>query len=132
MAGRVQLYFSAGEPVVSMVKHGKLKAFASTGATREAALPDVPTMAEAGFANITVDPSDWTGLVAPAGIPNDVVAKLHSAIGAALTTPGVMAMLEKLGWTASSTDPNAFAKFISANVERWGKIVREAHLKKAD
>jgi len=132
MAGRVQLYFSAGEPVVSMVKRGKLKTFASTGATREAALPNVPTMAEAGFADMTVDPSDWTGLVAPAGIPDDMMARLHGAVGTALKIPEVTAMLEKLGWTASSTDPNAFAKFISANVERWGKIVREAHLKKAD
>lgn len=128
-AGRVQLYFSAGEPVVSMVRQGKLKAYASTGATREAVLPDVPTMAEAGFPNMTADPSDWTGLVAPAGTPPGVIATIRGAVGTALDSPEVTAMLAKLGWTAKSTDPDVFAKFISANVERWGKVVRQAGLK---
>lgn len=92
-AGRVQLYFSAGEPVVSMVRQGKLKAFASTGAAREAALPEVPTMAEAGFPNMTVDPSDWTGLLAPAGTPLSVIATVHGAVASALKNPQVTAML---------------------------------------
>jgi tripartite-type tricarboxylate transporter receptor subunit TctC len=112
-----------------MVRQDKLKAYASTGTTRETALPDVPTMAEAGFAAMTVDPSDWTGLVAPAGTPPGVIATIHDAVSAALQSPAVVAMLAKLGWTAEPMPPDAFATFISTNVEQWGKVVRHAGLK---
>src|SRR5258708_303089 len=79
LAGRLQIHFSAGEPLASMIREGKMKAYASTGAARDPSLPNIPTMAEAGLPQLTVNPSDWTGFLAPAGTPPDVVAKLSAA-----------------------------------------------------
>ncbi len=84
LAGRVQVYFNAGEPMATMIREGKIKAYAVTGASRDAHLPNVPTMAEAGLPKMTVNPSDWTGLLAPAGTPPAVIQKLNAAINEAV------------------------------------------------
>ena len=129
VSGRVQLYFNAGEPVASMIREGKIKAYASTSATRDPVLPDVPTMAEAGLPTMTVDPSDWTGLLAPAGTPPELVAKLNTAINEALKSPEVRASLAKLGWGSKPTTPSEFAAFVSADATKWPRVVKAAGLK---
>lgn len=129
VAGRVQLYFSTGEPIFSMIRNGKLKAFAFTAAKRDGGFPDVPTMTEAGLPKMTVDPSDWTGVLAPAGTPPGVVAKLNEAINDVLNSPATRAALEKLGWRATKKTPEQFAGFISEAVEKWPPIVRAIGLK---
>jgi tripartite-type tricarboxylate transporter receptor subunit TctC len=129
VAGRVQLYFSTGEPIFSMIRSGKLKAYAFTSAKRDSGFPNVPTMTEAGLPKMTVDPSDWTGFLAPAGTPAPVVAKLNTAINDALASPEAQAALAKLGWRVSGTTPEQFAAFIAAAVEKWPPVVRAAGLK---
>jgi tripartite-type tricarboxylate transporter receptor subunit TctC len=129
VAGRVQLYFSAGEPIFSMIRNGKLKAYAFTAAMRDPGFPNVPTMAEAGLPKMTVDPSDWTGILAPAGTPAPVIAKLNAAINDALDSSETRAALAKLGWRVSRTTPERFSAFVSAAVGKWSSIVTAAGLK---
>lgn len=129
LANRVQLYFSSGEPVFSMIRDGRLKAYAFTGTAREAGFPGVPTMAEAGLPKLTVSPSDWTGLMAPAGTPADVIAKLNAAINDAAKAPEFQGSLNKFGWQPRVMTPTEFAAFVSADAEKWNPIVKAAGLR---
>jgi len=129
LAGRVQVYFNAGEPMATMIREGKIKAYAVTGASRDAHLPNVPTMAEAGLPKMTVNPSDWTGLVAPAGTPPAVIQKLNLAINEAVKSVETQAALTKLGWGSKPVTPQEFAAFVSADAAKWQPIVKAAGLK---
>jgi tripartite-type tricarboxylate transporter receptor subunit TctC len=129
LAGRLQLYFTAGEPIASMIREGKMKAYAVTGAVRDPTLPNVPTMAEAGLPQLTVNPSDWTGFLAPAGTPSDVVAKLSAAADEAVASPEVRAMLSKLGWQARKSTPQEFMAFVAADAGKWPHVVKAAGLR---
>jgi tripartite-type tricarboxylate transporter receptor subunit TctC len=115
--------------MLSMIREGKVKAYAFTSAARDPAFPNVPTMAEAGLPKLTVNPSDWTGLLAPAGTPPAVIAKLNAAINDALKSPESRASLAKLGWNAKATAPQEFAAFVSADAETWVPVVRAAGVK---
>jgi len=129
LAGRVQVYFNAGEPMATMIREGKIKAYAVTGASRDAHLPNVPTMAEAGLPKMTVSPSDWTGLLAPAGTPPAVIQKLNAAINEAVKSAETQAALSKLGWGSKLVTPQEFAAFVSADAAKWQPIVKAAGLK---
>lgn len=129
LAGRIQVHFAAGEPTGTMIRQGKLKALAFTSASRDPAFPDVPTMAEAGLPQLTVGPSDWTGLLAPAGTPADVIEKLNAAVNQVLKSAETRATLAKLGWEAKITTPAEFGAFISADAAKWGPIARASGLK---
>ena len=129
LAGRVQVYFNAGEPMATMIREGKIKAYAVTGASRDAHLPSVPTMAEAGLPKMTVSPSDWTGLLAPAGTPPAVIQKLNVAINEAVKSVETQAALTKLGWGSKLVTPQEFAAFVSADAAKWQPIVKAAGLK---
>ena len=129
LAGRVQVYFNAGEPMATMIREGKIKAYAVTGASRDVHLPNVPTMAEAGLPKMTVNPSDWTGLLAPAGTPPAVIQKLNVAINEAVKSAETQAALTKLGWGSKLVTPQEFAAFVSADAAKWQPIVRAAGLK---
>ncbi len=129
LAGRLQLYFSAGEPIASVIREGKVKAYASTGAARDPALPNVPTMAEAGLPQLTMSPSDWTGFLAPAGTPPDLVAKLVAAANDAVSSSEVQTMLKKLGWQTRRSTPQEFTAFVAADAGKWPHVVKAAGLK---
>jgi len=129
VSGRLHLYFTAGEPLASMIREGKVKAYAVTSASRDPVLPNIPTMAEAGLPQMTVSPSDWTGLLAPAGTPPEVVAKLNAAINDAVKSPETGAMLTKLGWSTKVSTPQEFAAFVSADAGKWLPTVKAAGLK---
>src|SRR5262245_40250309 len=129
LAGRIQLYFSAGEPMISMINEGKLKAYAMTGVRRDTALPNVPTMAEAGLPQLTFNASDWTGILAPAGTRADLIGRLNVAINDGLKSAEVKAGLVKLGWEAQISTPAEFATFLAADSEKWPPIVRASGLK---
>jgi tripartite-type tricarboxylate transporter receptor subunit TctC len=129
LAGRIQLYFAAGEPLISMIKDGKLKAYAFTGAKRDTALPQVPTMAEAGLPQLTFNASDWTGILAPAGTRADLIGRLNAAINESLKSAEVKAGLAKLGWEAQISTPAEFAAFLAADSEKWPPIVKASGLK---
>jgi len=129
LGGRIQLYFGAGEPLISMIKQGKVKAYAFTATKRDAALPHIPTMAEAGLPQLTFTASDWTGFLAPAGTRADLIVKLNTAVNESLKSPEARAALTKLGWEVKISTPAEFATFLAADAERWPPIVRASGLR---
>lgn len=119
---------SAGPPgFIAQAKAGKIRIIASGSPQRLGALPSVPTVAELGYAGF--DSSQWFGILAPARTPPEIVSRLHEAAVKALGVPAVRARLEEDGSTASPMGPAEFAKFIKAERDRWGSVVRKAGLK---
>jgi tripartite-type tricarboxylate transporter receptor subunit TctC len=119
LAGRIQAYFSAGADLVAMVQQGKLKALAYTGVGRHPDLPQVPTVIEASLPQLALNPSDWTGIVAPAGTPPAVIGALSAAINESLHAPEVRANIARQGGTVKLTSPSEFAAFVAAEAKKW-------------
>jgi tripartite-type tricarboxylate transporter receptor subunit TctC len=121
VAGRVDIQFSTLPPAVPLIRTGKLRAVATTGAQRFATLADVPTLAEAGFPRFDV--ALWLAMVAPAGTPSAIVAKLNSALVAILATADMQAAMLRQSFVAESSSPEALARRIGADIEKWRAIV---------
>jgi tripartite-type tricarboxylate transporter receptor subunit TctC len=128
LSGRVQVMFSPAATVLPQVNEGKLTALASTGLHRASAAPDLPTVSESGVPGF--DTSSWFGLLAPAGVPRDVIERLAHAINEAATSPGVIAALRPLGYEMEAGSPEAFAAFIRADLEKWSRVVAATGLKR--
>ncbi|MGH8617311.1 MAG: Bug family tripartite tricarboxylate transporter substrate binding protein [Burkholderiales bacterium] len=126
-SGVVQVMMVPGPAVATYLKAGKLKPLAITSARRSPALPDLPTVAEAGFPGYDV--SAWYGIVAPAGTPVAVVAKLNREIIRILNLPDVRERLQGLGMEPVTDTPEQFAAYIKAQSERWAKVIRDAGIK---
>jgi len=92
-------------------------------------LADVPTLAEQGYADTTVD--NWYGLLAPANTPSAVISKLHGAFVAAINDPAVKDKLIQSGAIPVANSPAEFGKFLKEEFDRWGKVVRERGIKDA-
>ncbi len=127
VAGRVDFFFVSYSSVLSFVQAGKVRALAVTSEKRLAALPDVPTMAEAGFPDFVN--SAWFGLVAPAQTPPAIVDKLNAAFTQAIRDPEIVKQMVDQGADGEANTPAQFAAFIGAEIERYGKIVAAAGLK---
>ena len=106
------------------VKAGKLRALAVATAKRQAALPEVPTMTEAGYPSVRAD--NWYGVVVAAATPKDITAKLHAALVKALDAPDTKERLMSQGAESRSTTPEQFAVFIREETATWGKIIKAA------
>ena len=122
LGGQVQLMFDNLPSSLGLIKGGKLRAVAVTSTTRAAALPDVPTIAESGLPGF--EASSWFGLLAPAGTPHDIVAKLNGVIAAWLATPDAKDKLLAQGAIAAGGSPEAFAKHIDSETSKWAKVVK--------
>jgi tripartite-type tricarboxylate transporter receptor subunit TctC len=109
------------------VRSGKLRALGVGATTRNAALPDVPTVAEAGVPGYEV--SNWIGLVGPAGMPPAVVEKLNSEIAAIQDMPEIQKQLAAEGAQAIRTSPAEFTSFIDGEVKKWQRVVKEGNIK---
>lgn len=127
LAGHTPISFGAAAPAVPHIKDGKLHALAVTNKVRSRALPNVPTMAEAGYPEVVGD--TWFGVVVPAGTPRDIVAWLNREIVKALAIPSVKERVVALGFEPVGSTPEAFAAQIKADGAKWAKVIRGANLK---
>ena len=127
VGGQVQLMFDNLPSSLALIKGGKLKALAVTSATRAAALPDVPTLAESGLPGF--EASSWFGLLAPAGTPPLVIGKLNGEIAKWLATPEAKERLLTQGAIAAGGTPEDFARFIAAETAKWQKVVKDSGAK---
>jgi tripartite-type tricarboxylate transporter receptor subunit TctC len=125
--GRVDFFFVSYSSVLSFLQAGKVRVLAVTSPRRVPALPDVPTMREAGFAGVEADV--WFGLVAPAATPDAVIDKLNAAFVQAVRDPDVVRQMSDQGAEAVTTTPAEFGQFIAAETERLGRIVRLVGIK---
>ena len=124
LAGRVDLTFDSYAIYEQHIKNGKVTALGVTSATRMGALPQVPTIAEAGVKGYDV--SNWLGVFAPAGTPKDVLIKIHSALGRAMAAPELKKQLVVLGIEPTFGTPEAFAALIRAELPKWAEIVKKS------
>jgi tripartite-type tricarboxylate transporter receptor subunit TctC len=122
IAGHDQMMFATAASVVGFIKGGKVRALAVTTLKRTALLPDLPTMDEAGLKGF--EASTWHGLVAPAGTPPEIIARLHDAAVKALHDPGVRQSLGRLGVDIVGDTPKEFAAYIAAEIPKWTAIVK--------
>jgi tripartite-type tricarboxylate transporter receptor subunit TctC len=121
LGGQVDASFQNVNAVLQHIRTGKLRALAVTGAKRSPVLPDVPTMTEAGVAN--VDVYSWQGIVGPKGLPADVRDKFHGAVVAALNDPQVKQQLTGLGLEVVGNTPAQFTAFQQQEFARWKKVI---------
>src|SRR5438552_1738257 len=121
-AGRIDFFFVSYSSLLPFLQAGKVRAIAVTSPQRLPVLPDAPTMTEAGFAGLALDA--WFGLVAPAGTPDGVIAKLNAAFVQAVRDPQVMMQMAEQGAEVHATTPGQFAAFISSETERMAELVR--------
>jgi tripartite-type tricarboxylate transporter receptor subunit TctC len=119
--------FGAMAPAVPLIKNGDLRALAVTGKTRSPTLPDVPTMAEAGFPD--VEGATWTAMVAPAGTPKEIIAKLHDIIVAGLGQDDVKDKLAAMAYVPIGSSPEECTAFFKAEMAKWSKVIKDAGLK---
>ncbi len=126
LAGQIQVAFTEMATSLGHIKAGTLRALAVTTVARSEALPDVPTLAEfvPGF-----EASQWIGLVAPKDTSPAIIEKLNSEIQAGLRDPKLKARFAELGGTVLPGSPADFGKLIRDETEKWGKVIRSAHIK---
>jgi tripartite-type tricarboxylate transporter receptor subunit TctC len=126
IGGQVQVMFDVMASSIEHIRAGKLRALAVTTATRSEALPDVPNVGEflPGF-----EASAWQGVGVPKNTPTEIVDRLNKEMNAALADPKIKARLADLGSSVFSSSPADFGRFIAAETEKWGKVIRTANIK---
>jgi tripartite-type tricarboxylate transporter receptor subunit TctC len=122
LAGQVQIYFETAPLILPQAQAGKLRVLAIAGKSRLDHLPDVPTTREAGLPHLLG--GFWSGLVAPAGTPSDIVETINSAANEAMRSQEVQSAMETLGASQQLGTPTEFGAYISAEIRRWTEIVR--------
>jgi tripartite-type tricarboxylate transporter receptor subunit TctC len=126
LGGQIQLLIDAPPVTMAHIKAGKLKAIAVTGNARLAALPDVPTFAEAG---VPIDASGWQGIAVPVGTPAEAIAKLSAALAKTIALPEVRERFATQGLDAASSSAAEFSAHIRAEVAKWIGVAKTANIK---
>jgi tripartite-type tricarboxylate transporter receptor subunit TctC len=126
IAGQVKFFFSNGSSCVGLIQSGQLKAIAHTGKGRLKSLPDVPPASDTlpGF-----EAYEWNGVFVPHGTPPEIVSRLNGAVNDAISSGDVKQRFEQLNIDTRPGTPEEFSVFIKEQMERWGKLVKEAHIK---
>jgi tripartite-type tricarboxylate transporter receptor subunit TctC len=126
LGGQIQVLFTGVATAIEYMRAGKLRALGVTTSTRSAALPNIPTVGEfvPGY-----DASVWYGLGAPKNTPAEIVDKLNKEINAALADPKLTARLADLGGVPMSMTAAEFGKFVAAEREKWGEVIRAVNIK---
>ena len=122
IAGQDQMMFATTSGVMGFLKNGQVRPLAVTTLKRTAALPDIPTMDEAGLPGF--EATTWHGLVAPDGTPKDIVATLHRAVVAALNDAEVQHSLTELGVDIVGDSPEEFSAYIQAEIPKWAAVIK--------
>ena len=126
IAGRVDFYFCPLLPALALIRDGKVDALAVSSSSRSSLLPNVPTVAEAGFPDATYD--FWIGMLAPASTPDTIADRLHAEAAAALDTPELKAQLAKLGEEPMPMTRKQFADFLAKDLARNAQLIKDANL----
>jgi len=126
LSGEVQVVFPTPPSSIEFIRTGKLRGLATTGATRAAALPDMPTVAEfvPGY-----ETSAWYGIGGPKGMPADAVDRISREVNAGLADPKMQARFADLGGAPMKLAPAEFSKLIADETEKWAKVIRKGNLK---
>jgi tripartite-type tricarboxylate transporter receptor subunit TctC len=127
LSGQAQLMFDTTSSAIGQIKGGKLRALAVMTARRSPELPDVPTLAEAGFPGLEM--TTWYGVFAPAATPKEIVTRLHSEIMSALKMPDVQKRIAGLAGEPGAMSIEQFAALNRADYDRFGKLIRDANIK---
>ena len=127
IGGQVQLFLTTMSTAKPLIEGGKAKALAVTSKERSSGLPDLPTIAEQGYPGFEV--TTWFGLLAPAGTPRPIIDRIQADLVKTLNEPDVKERLGgKLALTLVGSGPDEFGRFIDAQMEQWGKVVRENNI----
>jgi len=127
LSGQMQIMFATMPAAMPHVKTGKLRPVAVTTDKRSQTLPELPTIAEAGVKGY--EASTWYGLLAPAGTPQPVIARLHDEVVRVLKTPDMREKFASQGFEPAGTTPAEFAAYIKAEIAKWGKVIRDAGIR---
>ncbi|HET6493158.1 MAG TPA: tripartite tricarboxylate transporter substrate binding protein [Burkholderiales bacterium] len=127
VGGQVQLLFTSTGAAMPHIKSGRLKALGVTTAKRTPALPDVPTIAEAGLPGFQVD--GWYALLAPGKTPKPIIERLYRDTAAVLKSPDIVNRIQAVGLEPAGISPQEFSSYIRAELKKWGKLIREAGIK---
>jgi tripartite-type tricarboxylate transporter receptor subunit TctC len=127
IAGHTPIAFTALPPAISNIQEGKLRGLAVLSAKRVPGLPDVATVAEAGVPDQESD--TLTGIVAPAGTPQEIIDRWHSEIVRIVALPDINQRLTALGFVPIANTPKEFGERIRSETAKWDKVVREAHIR---
>lgn len=126
LSGETSFYFGSGPSVLPHVKAGRLRALATTGPKRARAYPDLPTINETVPGHVS---TSWYGILAPAGTPSDIIARLHEAIAGAIGDAVVARQISAAGAEPVSNSPEAFAAHIAADIAKWRKVAERAGMR---
>ena len=127
VGGHTPISFGATAPAVPLIKSGTLRALAVTGKARSPTLPDMPTMAEAGFPE--VEGVTWTAVVVPAGTPQDIITELHRMIVGSLAQPDVKERLAAMAYVPIGSSPEECTAFFQGEMAKWSKVIKDAGLR---
>ena len=126
LGGQIDVIFSLLPECLPHIKSGKLQALAVTSDARHPLLPDVPTTAEAGIPGVSV--TSWNGLMVPSGTPKEIVSKINADVLSIIAAPEMRARIIEQGFQPGTLSVSDTEKFVKADVERWAKVIREAHI----
>jgi len=126
LGGQISAIFATPVTAGPHIKAGKVRALATTGATRSAYLPDVPTIAESGYPGY--EATNWYAYLAPAGTPKPILERLHRELVQVLKAPDVREQFEKQGMEAKPGTPEELAKYMERELATWGRVVKEAKI----
>jgi tripartite-type tricarboxylate transporter receptor subunit TctC len=127
MGGQVPVLVDAIVPTGTQVQAGTVRGIAIVGAQRAKSLPNTPTLAEQGYAGF--DAAPFYGILGPAGMPPAVTTKLHSTLAKALANPTLRGKLQDLGFDVVASSPDAYAKLIKSEIDRWSSVVKAQNIK---